>query len=183
MARRTTTTTPTSDPRRRAILHGYRSGLEERIAAELADKGIKVTFEGAKVFYTPPLKLRSYTPDFPLPNGIVVETKGRFDTDDRQKHKVIKAEHPDLDIRFVFASEGKPRVDGTRKPRAGSKTKLSKGSPTTYANWCDQYGFLYADISIPDAWLNEPPCPKRIAALDAAGIKPAPDKKSKKPKA
>ncbi|RWO57039.1 hypothetical protein [Mesorhizobium sp.] len=156
MARRTTTT-PTSDVRRRALLHGYRSGLEERIAEELAAKGIHVAFEGTKVFYTPPIKVRSYTPDWPLPNGIIVESKGRFVTEDRQKHKNIKAEHPDLDIRFVFSN---------------SKTKLSKGSKTTYANWCDQYGFLYADKSIPDTWLNEPPCPRRLAAIERASKKP-----------
>jgi hypothetical protein len=156
MARRTTTT-PTSDTRRRAVLHGYRSGLEERIAKELAEKGIHVVFEGTKVFYTPPIKTRSYTNDFPLSNGILVETKGRFVTEDRQKHKAIKAEHPDLDIRFVFSN---------------SKAKLSKGSKTTYANWCDQYGFLYADKSIPDAWLNEPPCPRRLSALERASKKP-----------
>lgn len=143
--------------RQRAVANGYRSGLEERIAEELAAKGIKVTFEGTKVFYTPPTKLRSYTNDFPLPNGILVETKGRFVTEDRQKHKAIKTEHPDLDIRFVFSN---------------SKTKLSKGSKTTYANWCDQYGFLYADRSIPDAWLNEVPCERRLAALERASQKP-----------
>lgn len=153
------TTTPTSDPRRRAVLHGYRSGLEERIAKELAERGINVVFEGRKVFYTPPLKVRSYTPDWPLPNGIIVETKGRFLTEDRQKHKAIKAEHPDLDVRFVFSN---------------SRAKLSKGSKTTYAKWCDDYGFLWADKSIPDAWLLEPPCPRRIAALERASIKPKP---------
>ena len=143
--------------RQRAVANGYRSGLEERIAEELAAKGIHVKFESVKVYYTPPTKTRSYTGDFPLSNGILIESKGRFVTEDRQKHKAIKAEHPDLDVRFVFSN---------------SKTKLSKGSKTTYANWCDQYGFLYADKSIPQEWLDEPPCPVRIAALERASIKP-----------
>lgn len=138
------------------MANGYRSGLEERIAKELAEKGIHVVFEGCKVFYTPPVKTRSYTPDFPLPNGIVVETKGRFMTDDRQKHKMIAEEHPHLDIRFVFSN-----------PNA----KISKGSKTSYADWCIKYGFLFAGKSIPQEWLDEPPCPRRLAALRAAGIK------------
>lgn len=120
-------------------------------------RGVEVEYESRKVYFTPPVKLRSYTPDFPLPNGIVVETKGRFLTEDRQKHKAIKAEHPDLDIRFVFSR---------------ASTKLSKGSPTTYAKWCEDYGFLWAEGSIPEGWYDEPPEERRIAALEAAGKKP-----------
>ncbi|WP_210321204.1 hypothetical protein [Aquibium microcysteis] len=138
------------------MANGYRSGLEERIAEELAAKGIHVTFEGAKAYYTPPIKTRSYTTDFPLPNGIWVETKGRFTTDDRQKHKAIKTEHPDLDIRFVFSN---------------SNARLSKGSKTTYGMWCVQYGFPFADKSVPQAWLDEPTCSKRWAAIERAGRK------------
>ena len=134
---------------------GYRSGLEEKIAAELEAKGIRVRFETLAIPYTPPVKTRKYTPDFPLENGIIIESKGRFLTEDRQKHKHIKAEHPDLDIRFVFSN---------------SRAKLSKGSPTTYAMWCQQYGFLYADKSIPQAWLDEPPCPVRLEAIRRVAI-------------
>lgn len=141
--------------RDRALANGYRSGLEDKIAAELKALGFVVKFETIKIPYTPPLKLRTYTPDFPLENGIIVESKGRFMTADRQKHKNIKAEHPDLDIRFVFSN---------------SRTKLSKGSPTTYAMWCEKNGFLYADKSIPEEWLREPAEPKRLAALKRVAI-------------
>lgn len=143
------------DPYERSKVHGYRSGLEEKIAADLEAKGIKVRFESIAIPYTPPIKTRKYTPDFPLENGIIIETKGRFLTEDRQKHKFIKAEHPDLDIRFVFSN---------------SRAKLSKGSPTTYAMWCDQYGFQYADKSIPQAWLDEPPCKVRLDAIKRVSI-------------
>lgn len=143
------------------VSNGYRSGLEDRIAADLAAKGIVVRFETLTIPYTPPIKTRKYTPDFPLENGIIIESKGRFLTDDRQKHKHIKAEHPDLEIRFVFSN---------------SKAKLSKGSPTTYAMWCEQYGFLYADKTIPDEWLDEPPCPVRLAAIERIAIPKQPKK-------
>lgn len=143
------------DPIERGKVHGYRSGLEEKIAVELEARGITVHFETIAIQYTPPVKTRKYTPDFPLDNGIIVETKGRFLTEDRQKHKNIKNVHPDLDIRFVFSN---------------SLAKLSKGSQTTYAMWCEQYGFQYADKSIPQSWLDEPPCPIRLAAIERAKI-------------
>lgn len=139
--------------RARALAAGYRSGFEERLAKESADKGHKVQFEAFKIEYKVPAKVALYTPDFPLENDVIIESKGRFTSADRQKHKHIKATHPDLDIRFVFANP---------------KTKLSKRSPTTYADWCDKHGFLYAAKSIPDAWFAESPCPKRSAALAKA---------------
>ena len=115
-----------------------------------------MTFEGVTLGYTPPTKQRKYTPDFPLPNGIVVESKGRFVTEDRQKHKAIKDEHPDLDVRFLFSN---------------ANAKLSKGSKTTYAAWCEKYGFRYASGHVvPQEWLDEPPCPRRLAAIERAKV-------------
>lgn len=125
----------------KGVHYGYRSGLEERVSSELKEQGIDVKYETFSIPYTPPLKTRKYTPDFLLHNGIVIETKGRFLTADRQKHKVIKAEYPNLDIRFVFSN---------------SKTKISKGSKTSYAKWCETYGFPYADKSVPNEWVTEP---------------------------
>ena len=141
--------------RQRAIAAGYRSGLEETNAEWLRSKGIEAQYEQFKIPFTPPIKTRTYTPDFRLPNGIIVETKGVFTSADRVKHKEVKAEHPDLDIRFVFSR---------------SATTLTKVSKTTYGAWCQQYGFQYADKLIPQAWLDEPPCPKRIAAFEAVAI-------------
>lgn len=124
------------------IKNGWRSGLEEKIADELAAQKVAFSFESIAIPYTRPAKQCRYTPDFILPNGIIVETKGRFVTADRQKHLLIKAQHPDLDIRFVFSC---------------SKTRLSKKSSTTYAMWCEKHGFKYADKSVPRAWLDEKP--------------------------
>src|SRR3546814_6931922 len=70
----------------------------------------------------------SYTPDLILKNGIIVETKGIFDVDDRRKHELIKAQHPGLDIRFVFSR---------------SKSPIRKGSKTTYADWCAKRGIPF----------------------------------------
>lgn len=119
---------------------GYRSGLEESVDAILKQTGIDGQYEQHKVLYTIPLSYHEYTPDFRLPNGIFIETKGRFVIEDRKKHLLIKQQHPEIDIRFVFQN---------------SKNKIRKGSPTTYADWCKKHGFLYADKTIPQEWLNE----------------------------
>jgi hypothetical protein len=122
------------------LKYGFRSGLEEKIAAELKAQGVPVRFEEVTISYRKPEKQAKYTPDFILPNGIIVETKGRFVTADRQKHLLIQAQRADLDIRFVFSN---------------SRGRISKQSSTTYAMWCERYGFKYADKSIPQAWIDE----------------------------
>jgi hypothetical protein len=122
------------------IALGFRSGLEEFVADSLVQRGVSYQYEELVLRFTRPAKSSRYTPDFVLSNGIIVETKGRFLTADRQKHLLVKAQHPTLDIRFVFSY---------------SKTKISKGSNTTYADWCIKNGFLFADKNIPDAWLEE----------------------------
>jgi hypothetical protein len=61
----------------------YRSGLESDNARYLEHK--KVQFEYEK-FRVPWVVTHTYLPDFVLPNGIVVETKGRFVSADRRKH-------------------------------------------------------------------------------------------------
>jgi len=124
---------------RAALKHGYRSGLEIKTKDYLTERNVQFKYEAVKIEWED-LMYRTYTPDFILPNGIIVETKGRFTSDDRRKHSLIKKQHPNLDIRFVFES---------------SKRKLSKGAKTTYALWCERNKFLYADRVIPEEWLKE----------------------------
>lgn len=131
----------------RGFVHGYRSGLEDVVAKQLEARGIAAEYEKHKVKYVKPAKAATYTPDFVLPNGIIVETKGRFLTEDRMKHRTIKEQHPHLDIRFVFSN---------------SRQKISKTSSTTYADWCSKYGFTFADKLIPESWLKEKAKPHGI---------------------
>lgn len=128
------------DPYRRARQLGYRSGLEVSVAKQLERDGIPFLYEQKVISYVKPSKTCKYSPDFVLPNGIIVETKGRFLTADRQKHILVKQQHPDLDIRFVFQN---------------SNAKILKGSKTTYADWCNKNGFIYADKHIPKEWYDE----------------------------
>ena len=119
--------------------HGYRSGLEDRISEQLKSLSVPFKYEEFKIKYEIH-ENRTYTPDFELPNGIIVESKGRFVAADRKKHLLVKKQHPELDIRFVFSN---------------SKAKINKGSKTTYGDWCDKNGYLYADKLIPEGWIVE----------------------------
>ncbi len=119
----------------------YRSGLEDRVANHLkAALNAEPQYEQYYIPYTVPVRTARYTPDFVLPNGIIIETKGRFLPEDRQKHLLIKEQWPELDIRFVFSS---------------SRTKLYKGSSTSYADWCEKHGFAFADRNVPPEWIVE----------------------------
>lgn len=121
--------------------HGWRSGLEGVNAAHLKKHKVPYRYEKVVVPYVQPEKLRRYTPDFLLKNGIIIETKGRFVTADRQKHILVKKQHPDLEIRFVFSNPNQ---------------RISKQSATTYAMWCQSKGFLYAKGLVPIEWTKEP---------------------------
>ena len=117
----------------------YRSGLEKVVAEFLKQNKKNFRYEDLKIEWKD-LRYRTYTPDFILDNGIIVETKGIFDNEDRRKHLAVREQHPELDIRLVFSN---------------AKAKLYKGSKTTYAMWCDKNEFLYSHRVIPPDWLEE----------------------------
>ena len=120
------------------LKYGFRSGLESRVAEELEQRQIIFSYEETKLKYLKPAKVHTYTPDFYLSkHKIFVETKGLFTSADRQKMRLVKEQHPSLDIRFVFSN---------------SKSRISKRSSTTYGMWCNKYGFEYADKEIPEEW-------------------------------
>jgi hypothetical protein len=119
---------------------GYRSGLEEKIAHLLTEKGVKFSFETMKIQYVKPETKHTYSPDFILDNGIIIETKGRWMLEDRKKHLLIKQQHPELDIRILFQN---------------ANAKISKGSKTSYADFCVKHKITYAHREIPEAWLKE----------------------------
>ncbi|QIG74614.1 endonuclease I [Rhizobium phage RHph_I20] len=147
---------------------GFRSGLEATTASFLNGAGVPFEYETRKVYYLVPRRRASYTPDFVLPNGIILETKGIFDAEDRQKHLLIKDQHPDLDIRFVFSRSASTL---TKVMKIVDGQKIRRENPTTYASWCQTHGFMFADKVPPIDWLTAPPNPKSIAALAAAASK------------
>ena len=128
-----------SKARAAAIKHGYRSGFEHKVADQLKENKTKFEYETTVIEYIKPETHHKYTVDFTLPNGILVETKGRWVLEDRKKHRLIKKQHPELDIRIVF-----------QNPRG----KIRKGSKTTYADYCDKHGIIWAEKEIPSDWLK-----------------------------
>jgi hypothetical protein len=129
-----------SKTRSNAIKYGYRSGFEHKISEQLEQQSIDPQYEKTVVKYTIPARDSKYTVDFTLPNGILIETKGRWMPDDRKKHLLVKEQHPELDVRIVFQS---------------AKSKLRKGSKTTYADYCDKHGIKWAEKIIPQSWIDE----------------------------
>ena len=126
--------------RRIKKINGYRSGFENKVASALSEQRVKFGYEVTQIQYIKPETQHKYTVDFTLPNGILIETKGRWTMEDRKKHILIKKQHPELDIRFVFQNP---------------KGKIRKGSKTTYSDFCDKNGILWADKDIPAEWLLE----------------------------
>ena len=117
----------------------------------LRSRDIEAEYEPFRIPFVQPAKNRTYTPDFVLPNGIIIETKGRWITSDRQKFLFLRASQPHLDIRFVFSNPN---------------NRIGKKSRTTYGDWCEKNGFLYHKYTdrepIPASWIAEKPRDLRI---------------------
>jgi len=122
--------------------HQYRSNSEFNTAQVLIKHKIDFVYEPDAIPFTW-VEDKRYIPDFVLPNGIILEVKGRFMLEDRKKHLFIRDQYDNKhDIRFVFDNPNR---------------KLYKGGKMTYADWCEKYGFLYCKQGegIPEEWFNE----------------------------
>ena len=67
-----------------------------------------------------------------------MEVTAKNDIDLIKRYREI-AQHPECDIRFVFAN---------------AKNKLYKSSKTTYGDWCNRHGFDWAEKTVPREWLK-----------------------------
>lgn len=116
---------------------GFKSGFERTVDLQLRSSGVAYVYEDTKVPY---ILECNYNPDFRLLNsGILIETKGRLMPDERRKHLAVRAQNPELDIRFCFM-EAHKKMPGTK---------------STHAQWATRNGFLWCDGSIPKEWLDE----------------------------
>ena len=114
----------------------FKSGLEEQVAKLLEGLGVTYEYESCKVPY--PIQ-HHYHPDFILPNHVHLETKGYWSAPDRRKIAAVKRDNPELDLRMVFQSP---------------YNKISKGSKTTYAKWCEKHDIPWTHFhDIPIDWL------------------------------
>ena len=117
----------------------FRSNYEKVTCTRLDDLGVQFEYETVNLHYQVS-EQRKYTPDVILPNGIILELKGRFTTQDRKKMLLVIAQHPDKDIRMVFQRH---------------TNTLFKGSRTTYSEWCEKNNIKWADKIIPIDWIKE----------------------------
>lgn len=101
----------------------YRNTYEARCAAQL---GPEFAYEPIKLTYT---ITHTYLPDFvDVVGKRIVEAKGYWDADDRRKILAVKAQHPDYSIEIHFQNPD---------------LKISKGSATSYGDWCDRQGIAW----------------------------------------
>lgn len=117
---------------------GFDSGFEHDVYMQCP---VKMEHHPCRIPYT---YVHTYTPDFLLKTKkgktILIETKGRFLSKDRTKHLLLLRQHAGLDLRLVFMN---------------AKTRLSKRSKTTYGEWCDKHGIVWAEKQVPKDWVNE----------------------------
>ena len=116
---------------------GKRSTFEDTLARDMQARGLDFEYEppDSQLGY-----MLTYKPDFRLPNGILVEAKGLFDSEDRTKMLHVKRANPTADIRMVFMRNN----------------KINPKSKTRYSDWCQKHGFPYhIGDSIPEAWWKE----------------------------
>lgn len=134
----------------------YRSKFERDFANVLTELGLTFGYETTVLGYIIPERKGKYTPDFRIntsrktdenvghgqgENGrIYIETKGYWDAEDRTKLKLVKEQHPELDLRIVFMN---------------ANNKIHKKSKTTYGDWATKHGFKWANKTIPKEWIEE----------------------------
>ena len=108
-----------------------RSKLELKFEEIIKEFDVAYDYEVTKIPYTIPESNHNYTVDWTFINGLLVETKGYLsDHKERYKYVLLKQQHPDLDLRFVF----------------DNPNKLCGGTKMTHAKWAEKYGFAYCSI-------------------------------------
>lgn len=127
-------------------LEATRSGYEAKVLLDLRNRGVSYYYEPdhEKLCY---VIEHTYQPDIVLINGIIIEVKGFFLTEDRRKMIAVRKQNPDKDIRLLFQNPNSP-VEGACKRKDGTKL--------TNKEWAESHGFLWAGKFIPQAWADEP---------------------------
>jgi hypothetical protein len=131
----------------------YKSNYEYNQAQKLEEAGINFEYEAHSLGYYDSVTngvcldcnssnlgvRRSYTPDFYFPeSNLYVETKGKFDRDNRRKMIAI-CEESDVEIRMVFMRDN----------------WLTRKHGLKYSTWCERYNIAYAIVDIPLKWVKK----------------------------
>jgi hypothetical protein len=102
-----------------------KSKFEQRFYDHVVALGIPVEYETTTLPYRLDLL---YKPDWKIRDGLFLETKGKFDYQERRKILSVKNQNPDADVRMVFMRN----------------QKLYKGSKLTYGDWCDKHDIRWS---------------------------------------
>lgn len=115
---------------------GFKSKLEKDFAGLMFCSGLAFSYEPDRFAF---VTQTHYTPDFKIKKNVYIETKGYFSPSNRSRLLSFREQFPQIQIYLMFQ-----RADNY----------LDKKSKTTYAQWCDQHGFKWADIrkGIPKHW-------------------------------
>ena len=120
-----------------------RSKLELKFEEILKDFMVEYDYEVTKIPYVVPESKHVYIVDWTLLNGMLIETKGYLsDHKERYKYVLLKEQHPDLDLRFIF----------------DNPNKLCGGTKMTHAKWAEKYNFKYCSIKDTEqlqSWIKE----------------------------
>lgn len=141
-----------------------RSGFEDTVLRQLKRQGVQYAYEPKKLLYR---LSKYYIPDIELPNKILVECKGEFNKEDRDKMLAVRETNPGLDIRMLFQTDGylNKLSKSARNKRLDIRTDFGKitreqieelnKNRVTYSKWCEKHGFKYAIGKIPKEWIDE----------------------------
>lgn len=124
---------------------GFRSQFEADLAKDLPES--EWLYEPTKIPYRI-IRYSTYKPDFVFPRQcFILEAKGRFDHEDRDKITYIRTQYPDLDLRMVFYSNDHI----TRQ--------------VTYGDWCNKMLIPWSVGTVPPSWFNHEPSEKQRQAF------------------
>ncbi len=119
-----------------------RGGFEPSIIKDLNRRGVVFHYEDTPI----PYQIEHvYTPDFRI-GDILIEAKGYFRLEAQRKMRMVKKQHPDLDIRFIFQNPNST-IQGAKRRKDGTKM--------TCGEWADKQGYPYAHATVPRGWLEE----------------------------
>lgn len=102
-----------------------KSKFEKRFYDELTRRNLDFAYEADTLEYTLDLK---YKPDWKVDSSTFIETKGKFDYQERRKIIAVLRANPGKEVRMVFMRN----------------QKLGKGSKMTYGDWCDKHGIRWS---------------------------------------
>ena len=117
---------------------GMKSLGEVRCAADMDKMHIKWEYEAEKLKYQH--KVQSYTPDFLLIDGTLIEYKGKMTDETRKKLLSIKRCNPKRRLCIVFE---KPNNKISSRPNS-----------QRYWQWAESNGFEWSNQVIDKRWVN-----------------------------